>query len=256
MPSPVQLLTRLDAIAASLRHQPDALALLALGSVGLETSRLDEHSDLDFFVIVAPGAKPKYLGSLSWLEQAHPVTFSFPNTPDGRKALFEDGIFAEYAVFEQRELQQIPYSSGRVVWQRGDATDIPAVSGTPLPPQTHSQEWQTNEALTNLLVGLRREARGERLSATRFIQTYAVDRVLALVALQRRAEPGDPDLFMPERRFERRFPSVADLLPGMMQGYEHNRASALYILAWLEEHATVHPHLAQEIRLLCVQAVP
>lgn len=254
MPSPVQLLARLDAVAASLSHQPDALALLALGSVGLEIARLDEHSDLDFFVIVAPGAKPKYLESLSWLEQAHPVTFSFSNTPDGRKALFEDGIFAEYAVFEPPELQHLSYSSGRVVWQRGDA-DIPAVSGTPPTPQTPSQEWHTNEALTNLLVGLHREARGERLTATRFIQTYAVDRVLALAALQRRAEWGDPDLFMPERRFESRFPSMADLLPGMMQGYEHNRASALSILTWLEEHSTVHPHLAQEIRLLCGQAV-
>jgi len=256
MPSPVQLLARLDAVATSLSQQPDALALLALGSVGMDTSRLDEHSDLDFFVIVAPGAKAKYLGSLSWLEQAHPVTFSFPNTPDGRKALFQDGIFAEYAVFEPPELQHVSSSSVRVVWQRGDALDPLAVLGSPPTPQTHSQEWHTNEALTNLLVGLHREARGERLTATRFIQTYAVERVLAIVALQQRAESGDPDLFMPERRFESRFPSMSGLLPGMMHGYEHNHASALSILVWLEEHSTVHPHLAQEIRLLCLRATP
>ena len=54
MPSPVQLLARLDALASSLREREDALALLALGSVGLETHRLDQHSDLDFFVLVAP----------------------------------------------------------------------------------------------------------------------------------------------------------------------------------------------------------
>ncbi|MFB9990905.1 hypothetical protein ACFFLM_02765 [Deinococcus oregonensis] len=251
MPSPVQLLARLDAIAASLSQRSDALALLGLGSVGLELSRLDEHSDLDFFVIVAPGAKRNYLESLTWLEQVHPVSFSFPNTPDGRKTLFEDGIFAEYAVFEHSELQHIPRSSGRVVWQRGDAFDLPAVSVNVPPPQQHSQEWHTNEALTNLLVGLHRDARGECLTATRFIQTYAVDRILTLAALNWRAEPGDSDLFMPERRFEGRFPGVAGILPGMMQGYRHNRASALCILAWLEEHCTVHPRLAQEIRLLC-----
>ncbi|THF68977.1 hypothetical protein E7T06_13995 [Deinococcus sp. Arct2-2] len=231
MPSPVHLLARLDAIASSLSEQLDALALLALGSVGREIGRLDEHSDLDFFVIVAPGATPNYLESLTWLEQAHPVTFSFPNTPDGRKILFEDGIFAEYAVFEQRELQHIPYASGRVVWQRGDTLDALAVSGNLPTPQTHSQEWHINEALTNLLVGLRREARGERLSATRFIQTYAVDYVLAPAALRWRAEPGDPDLFTPERRFEWRFPSVAARLLAMLQGDEHNRASALCTLA-------------------------
>ena len=36
------------------------------------------------------------------------------------------------------------------------------------------------EALTNLYVGMAREKRGEKLSAMRFIQGYAVDRLLEL----------------------------------------------------------------------------
>ncbi|MFC4638490.1 hypothetical protein [Deinococcus hohokamensis] len=252
MPSPAQLLARLDALADSLRARPDALALLALGSAGLETARLDEHSDLDFFVVVAPGAKGRFLKAPDWLAQVHPVAFSFANTPDGCKVLFDDGIFAEYAVFEQDELGRVPYAPGRLVWKRAGVPDTLAQPAPRPMVQALSSEWHTNEALTNLLVGLRREARGERLTATRFIQHYAVDRVLDLASRQQAAEAG-ADPYMPERRFEQRFPEVAAALPEMLQGYRHNVDSALCILVWLEQHADVHGRLAQEIRMLAEQ---
>lgn len=256
MPRPAHLLARLDALAASLQERPDALALLALGSVGLETSRLDEHSDLDFFVIVASGGKQRYLGTLDWLEQAHPVAFSFANTPDSRKVLFEDGVFAEYAVFEQKELRHIPYAPGRLVWKRAGVPDDLAGPPPRPTPQAQPRQWHTDEALTNLYVGLHREVRGERLSATRFIQHFAVDRVLALALLSGSPEDELADAFMPERRFEQRCPEVALALPQMMQGYGHNAPCALSILAWLEKHAHVHPRLAAEIRALAQQAGP
>lgn len=259
MPDPALLLSRLDAIAASLREDADACALLALGSVGLETDRLDEHSDLDFFVIVARGAKPRFLHDTAWLERAHPVAFSFPNTPDGRKALFDDGVFAEYAVFEPEELRHIPYAPGRFVWRResveadlatpgGASRDDPDAGG-------RTVEWLVGEALTNLVVGLHRDLRGEVLSATRFVQGYAVDRVLDIAAaiLAPAGPPGDR--FSPERRFEARFPGVAVALPGMLRGYGRNAESALGVLAWLEAHVPVDARLAREVRALCGEAV-
>lgn len=51
---PQQLLARLDRIGAVLRDSGHALALIGLGSAGLERERLDEWSDLDFFVIAEP----------------------------------------------------------------------------------------------------------------------------------------------------------------------------------------------------------
>lgn len=56
------------------------------------------------------------------------------------------------------ELARVSLSGARVVW-----------------------EFHLNEALTDLYVGLHRELRGERLNAARFIQSYAVDRVIALL---------------------------------------------------------------------------
>jgi hypothetical protein len=42
MNTPTALLDRLDAIGRSLNHHDDALALIGLGSVGLERDRLDD----------------------------------------------------------------------------------------------------------------------------------------------------------------------------------------------------------------------
>ena len=96
------LLRRLDEIASSLQRTDGALALLGLGSVGLETERLDEYSDLDFFVVVRDGCKAAFIESLGWLERVRPIAFAYRNTPDGHKALFDDGVFCEFAVFEAR----------------------------------------------------------------------------------------------------------------------------------------------------------
>jgi hypothetical protein len=54
--TPEILQGRLISLAHELSLRDDALALLALGSAGIETYRLDAFSDLDFFVLVKEGA--------------------------------------------------------------------------------------------------------------------------------------------------------------------------------------------------------
>ena len=107
------------------------------------------------------------------------------------------------------------------------------------------------EALTNLYVGMGREKRGERLSATRFIQGYAVDRLMELVEFIEESQPVVRDEFSPERRFEQRYHKAGALLPTWMQGYERNRESALSILAFLESHFDVNEIMAEAVRTLC-----
>lgn len=247
--TPAALLRRLDGIAASLESQPGTLLLLGLGSVGADLRRLDDHSDLDFFVVVEPAWKAAYVQSVHWLEQAAPLAFHFQNTPDGRKALFEDGILAEYAVFTPDELGAATYAAGRVVWARAGQSPL-SLREPPVPAPT-SLDWQVNEALTNLLVGLHREARGETLSALRFVQGYAVDRVLTIAALLSGPAADQQDPFAPERRAEARFPALAPEFPGMMPGYGHTRTAARTILNWLRAHVAVPAGLVQELdRLL------
>jgi hypothetical protein len=248
---PRRLLDRLDRLGAVLARRGDAIALIGLGSVGAELDRLDDHSDLDFFVIVEDAAKRRYIDSIDWLEELCPVSFSFANSVDGRKALFADGLFAEYAVFTLEELARSPFSPGRVVWRRADAPDGLETPPRPLGPgPLHTVEHQVGEALTNLYVGLKRDARGERLSAMRLIQSFAVDRVLTLLAVLEPAALPTADVFAVERRAEARFGPETLPLAEMTPGYRQNREAARAILAWLEARVDVDPALAEAIRTL------
>lgn len=248
MTQPQKLLQRLDKIAASLHQRDGALALLGLGSVGIERARLDDYSDLDFFVIVAPGYKRAFIEDLGWLSQVHPLAYSFPNTDDGSKALYADGIFCEFAVFDVDELARIPFAEGQWVWHvEGFDTSL-RVSRLPQPSHTpRAVAWLLGEALTNLYVGLLRFHRGEKLTAQRFIQHYAVDRVLELVPhiLEEQAAFRDP--FAPERRFEQRYPSMNAHLPLFIQGYERSPESAQAILSFLDSHFEINPAIAAAI---------
>jgi hypothetical protein len=246
MAHPKTLLDRLDRIGAALRDSGHALALIGLGSVGREHDRLDECSDLDFFAIVEPGWKARYIDQLDWLAAAHPLAWFFRNTGDGYKALMDDGVFCEFAVFEPQELAQIPFAPGRVVWRRDGVDEQIATPrrGMP-PPATTDETWIVGEALSCLFVGLQRWQRGEKLSAARFVQGHAVDRLIELDALRTHPVPGDP--FDADRRLEARQPRLAAELPRLMPGYSHTPQAALAMLealvargAALNEAVVVH----------------
>ena len=246
---PERLVQRLDDLGAVLARRGDAIALIGLGSVGVDLDRLDDHSDLDFFVIVEDDARQRYLDSIDWLEELSPVAFSFANTLDGRKVLFADRLYVEYAVFTLDGVAACASPAGRIVWQRADApAGLEAPRLVPGPSPYDTVQWQANEALTNLYVGLHRDARGETLSATRLIQTHAVDRVLTIAGLHA-GGTGQQDVFAVERGAERRFGAGVPLA-AMVPGYERNRDAALAILGWLEAHAGVDPALAAAIREL------
>jgi hypothetical protein len=252
--TPDLLLDRLQRIADVLRDSGDALALIGLGSVGLDRGRLDAQSDLDFFAIAAPGRKARFLERLDWLAAAYPVAWHFRNTADGHKALMVDGVFCEFAVFEPQELAAIPFAPGRVVWRRADVDESIALPRRPLPAQTLPDEtWVVGEALSNLLVGLHRWLRGERLSASRLVQVHALDRLIELDALRHPTseEAAGADPFNRERRLELRQPALAAELPALVPGYSHTPAAALGVLDAVSRRTSlVNEAVAQRIRQL------
>jgi lincosamide nucleotidyltransferase len=244
------LLKRLDDIGASLAQTGQALALIGLGSVGTELDRLDDYSDLDFFAIVKAGQKVHFINNLDWLSNIQPIAFAFQNTHDGYKLLYADGIFCEMAVFEPEELAQIPFAQGRIVWRDAAFDEALAIPKSHT-PNSKNPDWLIGEAVTNLYVGLGRYHRGEKLSAARFIQGYAVDRVLDLAGTIEAEGSAHKDLFMTERRFEFRFPGVAAALPDFIQGYDRSRESARAILQFLDQHFEINPAMKQAILDLC-----
>ena len=251
-PHAIALLKRLDAIAQALAQREGSLALIGLGSVGLETERIDAWSDLDFFVIVAPGFKARYIDRLDWLAEAHPLVWNLQNTVDGHKALMADGVLCEFAVFEAPELARIPFAPGRMVWRR---EGVPEQLAQPLlatpPGQLPDEAWVVGEALSCLLVGLGRWHRGEKLSAARFVQGHAVDRLLELDALRQTPAPGDP--FNRERRLEQRQPSLTEELPELLAGYAQTPAAAMAMLRALRRRgAVLNPALVARIEALAM----
>jgi lincosamide nucleotidyltransferase B/F len=247
------LITRLNQIAQKLEHSNHTLALIGLGSVGLELERIDEHSDLDFFVIVKDGFKQDFLQNLEWLTSLSPVAYRFQNTEDGFKLLFEDGVFCEFAVFESAELANIPFAAGRIVWKKQGVEDTLANPKLASLQHQHSLAWNLGEALTNILIGVKRFYRGEKLSAARFVQQYAVDRVLELHESLQALDQTGRDPFNRERRLEQRHPEIAQHLSAFVQGYERTPESALAILAWLEQHFEINQSITSMIKDLIRQ---
>ena len=246
-------LLRLDRLAAHLATDDHVLAVLGLGSAGQETHRFDEHSDIDFFVVLdSASAQDGYLQDPGWLAGfGGAVAYSFVNDPHGRKALFADGLFVEYAVFTSDQLAALPVVGARVVWSRDGHDPLTSSPAPARPTAVDTVDFHRDEALTNLYVGLHRELRGERLTAMRFIQVYAVDRVLALVRLDPASRLDHPDHFESTRRIEQ-----ADLptdlpLHRMVPGYEHNVDAARAVLDWLTTHHVTHPVMTRAVlRLL------
>jgi len=249
------LLTRLNDIGRSLERSGHALALLGLGSVGIEMERLDEYSDLDFFAIVEAEFKQRYLDNLDWLAHICPITFCYRNTVDGHKVLFADGVFAEFAVFEPAELAHIPFAPGRFIWKRPEVSDALAVPQyQSAPPVTSSTEWLLGEALSNLYCGLCRWHRGERLSALRLIQVEAVNRTLELAKQLYSAQPVARDVYNDQRRFEQRYPELAQVLPLFMPGYDHSPAAARAMVSFLEKNYPANEAMVRVIRELAGEA--
>lgn len=242
---------RLNEIAANIERHPHGLGLLGLGSAGKEQERLDKYSDLDFFAIVEKGQKQRFLSELDWLTDAHEVAWYFKNTEDGYKLLYSDGVFCEFAIFEPEELDSIPYAQGEFIWRSAKLTANFAKPQVPEPQPLIDENFLLGELLTNLYVGLSRYHRGEKSSAFRFIQVYALDRLIALLDLE---HPNKRNVFRDnfciDRRVEQRHPEYEELLLSCMGGAHKTLESALIMLDFIAKNYEVNQVLEWEIRQL------
>ncbi|MBA9086666.1 hypothetical protein FHR92_003146 [Fontibacillus solani] len=248
------LLERLDAIGQSLSDYDQALLLLGLGSVGAELNRLDSYSDLDFFVITKSGNASRFIDHLDWLNNVYPLSYQFRNADVGWKIMFEDGIYGEFAIFDEDELKHIPCYGGRIIWHKPDyEPQIPTLDQQNPIKRPDSLDFPLNEAITNIYVGLCRYARGEKMSAKTFIESYAVGQIISTLHLHSQELPCDLDPYSNDRRVEARFPDFAVHLNEMLQGYDRVPQSAIRILTYLETIYPVNQKLSQEIRSLALQ---
>lgn len=256
MASKERLLQRLDEIGEMLGTKGGVLALMGVGSVGSETDRIDEYSDLDFFVIVSPGLRERFIDHLDWLEEVHPLAYHFKNSDAGHKILFEDGIYGEFAVFDEKQLETAGYAGARIVWRDPafDWKEIPRSNGSFPQLKAGSVDHAIGEAVTNLYVGLGRYLRGERFTANLFVHVYALGQLTKVIHVVEPEIDYFPDPYGNDRRLERRYPEFAKRISQMLQGYERVPESAIAILNFLEEHFPINQRMSAEIRWLAGQS--
>ena len=228
---------RFNEIIKLNQHKEELLAFIGLGSMH-DLSRLDLYSDIDFFIMVqSQHDKKRYMEDISWLD-VHPIIFSYIETRDGLKVIYEDGILLEFAVFTMDELKHIPFQEGTMYYKK------PFIDEHDLKPQVKSfHPFDLNKTisncLSNLYVGLLREHRGEHVAAFLMIQVYATSHLLKIL------DQNQDDPFVVERRIEQRL----DLdYQALYPGVQHNQNAVSKILDYLEPWTASYQPIISKIK--------
>ena len=230
----------LEILSHQAQNSPHAIALVGAGSAGTEIIRMDQYSDIDFFLIVEDGFSKEFIDDNSWFGSKLPIVFAFRDTEHGNKALLENGVFLEFAIFTEAELAQNGIPGLRVIWCK-PGFSLPDVSANQ--PQVRELSYYVDQALSNLLVGALRLRRGERLAAVAMIERYALTNLLVAFRVANNLQIQDP--YNIERRAEEAL--GIDFAP-LLQGYERLELSLENILAFAEEHLDVNVSMVQSIR--------
>ena len=232
----------LESLAWAAQKSSHAIALVGAGSAGAEIARMDQYSDIDFFLIVEDGFSSGFVNDNSWFGRDLPIVFAFRDTDHGNKALLENGVFLEFAIFTQAELAQNGIPGLRTIWSKSGFS-LPDLSAKQ--PIVREVSFYVDQALSNLLVGALRLHRGERLAALAMIERYALTNLLTAYRVKNNLTVQDP--FNIERRAEQ---SLGVDFAALVQGYERLEQSLAKILAFAEENFEVNAPIVQSIREL------
>lgn len=219
MQNKAEFLEYSDELARSASEHPDVLGLVLVGSAA-DTSRVDEWSDHDFFLIVKIGAGELMRGALSWLPNHEDVVIAARETAHGLKVVYRNGHVLEFAVFEDPELELASVNYWAVPVDKTNITArVQALENTTHgTPFEEEKEWGLFLALILIAVG--RARRGEVLIAGQAIRSYYLKHVLGFVRDRRKPVVGTEGLednLDRFRRFEKQYPVEAARIERILQ---------------------------------------
>lgn len=200
-----------EALHANLDADPNVIGLIYAGSTAGKGRTPDAFSDHDFLVVTLPGLQEAYRTNLTWLPNYESIALAVRETDHGLKVLYQDGHLLEFAIFDREEISHAKLNDYAVAIDRADFTEMMAR----LSQQTaeHQPKLKRDMGMVPclLLVGAGRAGRGEVLSASVFIKTYALSHFLTLVAhhLPAESDAGTLDNLDPFRRVEQVYPTIA-----------------------------------------------
>ena len=206
-------------LSVSAEQHPDVLGLVLVGSAA-DTSRVDEWSDHDFFLVVKVGCGEAMRNDLTWLPDFENVAIASGETAHGLKVVYRNGHVLEFAVFEDPELELAAVNYWAVPVDKTNITSrVQALEtqtqGTPF---DEDKEWGLFLALILIAVG--RARRGEVLIAGQAIRSYYLKHVLGFVRDRRQPIPGTEGLednLDRFRRFEKQYPVEAARIEKILQ---------------------------------------
>jgi hypothetical protein len=200
-----------ERLRTRLEGDARVLALVALGSTALPERR-DSYSDHDFWVVVTPGTRAAFLEDTSWLPDAESVVSCIRTGVRYLVALYYSGHTMELGIFEPDELSEGKLGAYRLWFDRHGIEERLAEIATrsPVRPPTPDDQSECVPLFTALLTGAARTARGEHLSAHKYIRFFALDFLLGLLVRNKpSAQPELIDPLDPWRRFDDLDPAVA-----------------------------------------------
>lgn len=195
-------------LTANLAQDERVVGLVALGSMAELDYLPDEWSDHDFFVVTKPDVQEAFLADLSWLPDHERIVFVAPEGSHGFRAIFDDGHLVEPVVLDESELAKTRLNRYRILLDRGQIAE--QVSAIAALADQESDAVDSGMFLVNLIVGVGRYRRGERLSAQQFVKSYALEHLVRLLVRHVPAERRDLlDNLAPTRRFDFVYPELA-----------------------------------------------
>jgi hypothetical protein len=214
----------IEQLTANLEARDDVLGLVLVGSTAAR-ERQDEWSDHDFFVITVDASAEPMRQTLDWLPDHDAIALAPRETAHGLKVVYDSGHVLEFAVFTLGELSQAGANAYEVAFDRGGVGPL-MESLAKRPRAARDDEGNLALFVALLLIGVGRARRGELLVAGQSIRSFAVDRLLTVLA-HRNPDPRLDDLD-PFRRVELAFPSLG-LAEALAQPPEDAARSLLII---------------------------
>ena len=208
-------------LAGFARSDERVVGLIALGSMA-KAVRRDEWSDHDFWLVSQPGQAEAIRVDSEWLPDGDRLVLRYRETAHGVGAVYDDGHLIEFAVFEPDELDIARANDYEVLVDDGTLAE----RMRQMAARTHAEQRDGDPEGSNrfgafvaqMVIGLTRYGRGERLSANHLLRGWALRSLIACLPLGVEGDrPEVLDNLDPHRRFEQASPRLAARLDAAMR---------------------------------------
>ena len=205
----------LDRLVEFARTDDRVVGVVGMGSTAAR-QRVDEWSDHDFALVTKSGREDDFRFDLSWLPAAERIALSVVEDHGGVKVVYDDGHVLEFGITDIAGLAGWKANAYEVLV--GPAELEGAMAAIAVRPAVDAAAGRhVALVLTQLLIGVGRARRGERLNASDLVRGQAVGHLLRAVAERLPSARADAlDDLDPTRRVEQAFPRLAERIEALL----------------------------------------